>query len=48
MKRLKDILWGWDPFPIGWRATFRLGFTLWVVEFLACFALVLIINALFF
>jgi hypothetical protein len=44
MRRLKDILWNWDPWPIGWRAITRLTLILTAVESLASIALIAIFS----
>lgn len=46
MRRLIDILWGWDPAPIGWRGNVRLGLVLFMIEGVAILVLIQIINAI--
>lgn len=44
MKRLKELLWGWDPAPPTWQATVRLGLILVVVETLVCLAFIKLVG----
>lgn len=46
MKRLKALLWDWDPAPTAWRATARLGLILIAIETFACLALIVIFEAI--
>lgn len=41
---LKRLWYSWDPMPIGWRATVRLGVILFAIEVTVCLVLIQIIN----